>query len=108
MLIILGSIEATHGIFLKQALSAAAYEGIREAVYSTATTAEARQKAEGVLNARQIRNFAITFNPGDISTVQRGTPIAIEVAAPISSNSPFIGRVISDQTIRLRSVMVKE
>lgn len=108
MLIILGSIEATHGIFLKQALNAAAYEGIREAVYSTATTQDARRHTEDVLNARQIRNFSITFSPSDVATATRGTPISIEVSAPMSANSPFIGRVIADRVVRLRSVMVKE
>ena len=108
MIIVLGSIEATHGIFLKQSLSAAAYEGIREATITAATTADARLRAESVLNARQIRNSSIVFTPQDITSAGRGTTIAIEVSAPISSNSPFIGRVVQDRIVRVRSVMVKE
>lgn len=108
MLIILGSIEATHGIFLKQALSAAAYEGIREATITSSTTADARVRAVGVLNSRQIRDYNVVFTPAEVANAGRGNPIVIEVSAPISSNSPFIGRVIGDRVVRLRAVMVKE
>jgi hypothetical protein len=108
MLLILGSIEATHGIFLKQALSAAAYEGIREGVYPGSTTTDARAKAENVLTARQIRGFTITFTPADVARAERGSSVIINVSAPVSLNSPFIGRVINDRLVTSRAVMVKE
>ncbi len=108
MLIILGAIEATHGIFLKQSLSAAAYEGIREAVENRSTTTKARESAEAILRMRQVAGFNVTFSPSNVASVIRGQPIAIEVSAPFSRNSPFIGHVMQDRTVVARAVMVKE
>lgn len=108
MLIILGSIEATHGIFLKQGLSAAAYESIREAVNFNSTTASARQKANNVIAARQIKSSDVTFTPSNIAGLPKGTKVTVEVSALMSANSPFIGKVFNDRVIRVRSVMLKE
>jgi TadE-like protein len=107
MLIVLGSIEAAHSIFLRQGLSAAAYEGIRVAIEPRSLQADAVSQVQSVLDARFIRNSTIAFDK-NIESTPRGEKIAIEVSAPISSNSPFIGRVIADRIVKVRTVMVKE
>lgn len=108
MLLILGSIEATSAIFLRQALTTGAYEGIREAVRTSATTTDATARAQAVLTARQIRSSNIRFTPADIQSATRGSIIVIEISAPFGANSPFMGRVIADRTNTVRTVMVKE
>ncbi len=107
MLIVLGSIEATHGIFLKQALSAAAYEGIRGAIEPRSKQANAIQQAQAILDSRLVKGSKISFDT-NVDTAPRGQKIAIEVSAPISLNSPFIGRVIQDRVVKVRTVMVRE
>lgn len=107
MLIVLGAIEAAHGIFLKQALSAAAYEGMRAAIEPGSRQADAIQQAQTILDARLVKNPTITFDT-NIDTAPRGRKVAIEISAPISSNSPFIGRVIQDRLVKVRTVMVRE
>ncbi len=108
MVLILGSIEATSAIFLKQSLVAAAYEGVREAAKLRGSAASATQFATNVLNARQVKSFRIVFTPADPETAARGDRVTIEVSAAISANSPFIGKVIQDRTLVARAVMVKE
>lgn len=108
MVMILGSIEATAAIFLKQSLVASAYEGIREAAKFRGTAASANQFANNVLNARQVRSFRVVFTPADPASVPRGERITVEVSAPISANSPFIGKVIQNRTLVARAVMIKE
>ncbi len=108
MILILGSIEATSAIFLKQSLTTAAYEGIRESIRRGATTTDATNKATNILNQRRVRDFDITFNPPDVESLDRGTIITIEINAPIGNNSPFIGKVIPDRELTVRTVMVKE
>lgn len=108
MVMILGSIEATSAIFLKQSLVASAYEGIREAAKVRGTAASANQFATSVLTARQVRSFRVVFTPADPSTAVRGDRVTVEVSAPISANSPFIGKVIQDRTLVARAVMIKE
>ncbi len=108
MLLILGSIEATSAIFLRQALTTSAYEGIREAVRTSSTTSDATARAQAVLTARQIRSSSIRFTPADIQSASRGSIVIIEISAPFGANSPFMGRVIVDRMNTVRTVMVKE
>lgn len=108
MVMILGSIEATSAIFLKQSLVASAYESIREAAKVRGNATSANQFASNVLNARQVKSFRVVFTPADPGTVARGERVAVEVSAPISANSPFIGKVIQDRTLVARAVMIKE
>lgn len=108
VLLILGSLEATSAIFLRQALATSAYEGIRAAVRTSGSTATAQLRAQAVLDARRIRQATITFTPSDIGSAARGSLVTIEVAAPFAANSPFMGRVISDRISTVRTVMVKE
>jgi Flp pilus assembly protein TadG len=108
LILILGSIEATSAIFVRQALTTSAYEGIREAARIRSTTQGATNRAQDVLTARQIRSSTIQFTPGDVQTAPRGSTIVVEVSAPYKANSPFFGNVIADRVTTVRSVMVKE
>jgi len=108
MLLILGSMEATSAIFVRQALTTSAYEGIRHAIRTGANTDDATAIARGVLNARRIRNSTIRFTPSEVRSAGRGSLVIIEVSAPFAANSPFFGNVIADRISTVRTVMVKE
>ena len=108
MILILGSMEATSAIFVRQALTTSAYEGIREAIRIGATTDNATNRAQAVLTARQIRGSTIRFTPADVQTVPRGASVVVEVSASYKINSPFFGNVIADRITTVRTVMVKE
>lgn len=108
MIILLGSMEACSAIFVRQALTCSAYEGIREAVKGGTVTSDALDRARRVLDSRGIRDATIQFQPADVRTADRGTDIAIEVSAPYASNSPFFGNVIRDRVTTVRTVMSKE
>jgi hypothetical protein len=108
LVLVLGSMEATSAIFVRQALTTSAYEGIREATKVGGTTAEATSRAQAVLTARNIRGSSIRVLPTDVRSVARGEPITFEVSASFALNSPFFGNVISDRTTTVRTVMVKE
>ena len=108
LILILGSMEATSAIFVRQALTTSAYEGIREAIRLGSTTTGATNRAQAVLTARQIRSSTIKFTPSDIQSAARGSTVVVEVSAPYKVNSPFFGNVIADRVTTVRSVMVKE
>jgi Flp pilus assembly protein TadG len=108
MLLILGSMEATSAIFVRQSLTTSAYEGVREAVRAGASTADASLRAQAVLDARRIRSSNIRFTPAEVRSAPRGSPIIIEVSAPFAANSPFFGNVVADRVSTVRTVMVKE
>ncbi len=108
VLIILGSIEATSAIFVRQSLTVSAYEGIRQAIRHDGSSAAAVAKAEEVLTQRSIRSYTIQLTPPDPTTVARGDEIAITISASIQQNSPLFGRVIQDRNIVVSTTMVRE
>jgi Flp pilus assembly protein TadG len=108
MLLILGSMEATSAIFVRQALTTSAYEGAREAARLRTTNVTANARAQAVLDARRIKSTTIRFTPTDVQAAARGSTITVEVSAPFAANSPFFGKVIPDRVSTVRTVMVKE
>ncbi|MGB7342746.1 MAG: TadE/TadG family type IV pilus assembly protein [Pirellulaceae bacterium] len=108
VLLVFGSIEASSFIFLKQSLNVAAYEGIREAVRNGATNGDATVRAENILTSRNVQGFAINFPNGDVTSLNRGDEVVIEVTAPTETNSPLAGQFITNRLLTARVVMVKE
>ena len=108
LIILLGSMEACSAIFVRQALTCSAYEGIRVAVHGGAVTEDALARAQAILDSRGIRGATIQFDPSNIRDALRGSDIAIEVSAPYAINSPIFGHVIEDRITTVRTVMSKE
>ncbi len=108
VLLVFGSIEASSFIFLKQSLNVAAYEGIRESIRVGSGNAEAIDRAQNILNARNVRDFQINFPDGDSGAASRGDEIVIEVSAPTETNSPLAGQFVTNRILTARVVMVKE
>ena len=108
VLLVFGAIEASSFIFLKQALTVAAYEGIRETVRVGSNNANGTDRAQNILTVRTVNDFTINFPNGEASGANRGDAIVIEVSAPTATNSPLAGQWLSNQTLTARIVMVKE
>jgi Flp pilus assembly protein TadG len=108
MVLLLGSMEATSAIFVRQALATSAYEGIREATNTGSSSADAIARAQRVLQVRGILAANISLTPAEVYGIPRGSNVVIEVSASYASNSPFFGNVIADRTTTVRTVMSKE
>lgn len=108
VLLVFGSIEASAFIFLKQALTVASYEGIREAASVNGTTASATAKAQAILDSRQVNDFTIAFPSGTPESRVRGEQVACAVTAPTQTNSPLAGQFITNQVLTAQVVMLKE
>ncbi len=88
MLLLMCSIDACNMIFLKQAMTASAYEAAREAVQRDGSTSVAKQLAESVLDAREIQGYSVTFAPATVETALPGDTIRVTVTAAAATNSP--------------------
>ncbi len=108
ILLVFGSIEASSFIFLKQSLNVAAYEGIRESIRVGSSDADGIDRAENILNSRNVRDFQISFPNGSSADARRGDEIVIEVSAPTQTNSPLAGQFVTNRLLTARVVMVKE
>src|SRR4051812_34739366 len=67
VLMVIATIEACSALFLKQSLTAAAYEGVRTAIAQAATTADVQAACNQILADRKIRNATVSINPSAIS-----------------------------------------
>lgn len=108
MLLVFGAVEASSYVFLKQSLNVAAYEGVREAIRSGATSVDARSRAVNLLNARNVRDYRVTFPAGAAEEARRGDRVVIQVSAPAQTNSPLAGRFVANRQLTATVVMVKE
>ena len=105
--IVLGSIEATNAIFLKQHLTAAAYEAARKATAPGRTSSDATTAATNVLTQFGVSGGTISISPAVGSATAAGTQITVTASAPLSSNccitAFIVGKAIS--TVSARVVM---
>lgn len=108
ILLVFGSIEAASFIFLKQSLSAAAYEAAREAIRNTSNNTISEARATNVLDARSVKDYTISFPNGESGTAIRGSEIVVLVTAPTQANSPLAGQFVANRQLTARVVMVKE
>lgn len=108
VLIVLGTIECGSMIFLKQALTAAAYEAGHTALLPDATAADARATGDAILMDRRIRSGTVALSPGSLNTVAEGDYFEVRVSAPTDANRVLPLTVFRGQTLTATAVFMKE
>jgi Flp pilus assembly protein TadG len=108
VLMVIATIEACSALFLKQSLTAAAYEGVRTAIAQAATTANVQAACNQILADRKIRNATISINPSAISNLKPGDFIAVKVSAPCASNSLVPTTFYRGRTLTATATMMIE
>jgi Flp pilus assembly protein TadG len=108
LLVVLGCVEVTNKIFLKQSLSTAAYEACRTAIQSSTTTEISRSAGDEILKARGVKSATITFNPADVGNAPRGQIIRVTVNASGRANSILNNEFTVAGDVSSSVIMVKE
>jgi Flp pilus assembly protein TadG len=103
VMIVFGSIEMSNGIFMKQAIGLAAYEGARAASRPGGTLSQVQSRVQEVLDARGITGQSVTVTPNINTSTARGTRVSVSVqasAAPLSMNPlNFLFNKIIERTV---------
>ena len=106
MILVMGTLETTDLIFLRQRLETAAYEAARTATAPGQTSAAGVTTGTAVLTSRGVHGGSVTISPMVTSTTATGTEVAVTVTAAFASNSymkPFLlGRTVTDVTVTVR------
>ncbi len=108
LVLALGTVEISSGIFVKETLSIAAYEGARVGVKRRATNADAVAAVNVILTARGVNNPTITVSPSNFSTLSALQPITVTVSAPAANNCSYLNQYFSGRTITSTVKMVRE
>ncbi|MEM9658800.1 MAG: TadE family protein [Planctomycetota bacterium] len=92
-LVVFGSIQACNLIYLRQALTSAAYEGTMEVAKPNATNLSVAARVQQVLDARGVVESTIQIRPDGVAvaTAPQGTPHTIVVSARVASNLSLAG-----------------
>jgi hypothetical protein len=88
--LVMGSIECANVIFLKQSLTAAAYEAAQVVTTDGATTEDARTRANSVLTTFGVRSANVVIVPEVTPMTPAGTRVRVTVTAPIRQNSTLL------------------
>lgn len=105
--VVFGSIELANGVFMKQSLAIAAYEGAREASRPGGTQEQAKSRIREVLSNKGVDNETVTFVPEITADTPRGTKIHVKVSAPVSTDSINPCKLLINRTLEQSVVMVR-
>ena|SRR5436190_11772863 len=108
VLLVIATIESCSALFLKQSLTASAYEGVRAAIKKGSTTASVQTACNQILADRRIQSSQVTLTPASIATLKPGDFIDVTVSAPCSPNSPVPTTFFRGRTLSAKASMMFE
>ena len=108
LILIFGSIETCSMVYVRQALSASAYEAARIAIRADGSSAAAEAQGINVLTAHGIDTAEFVFSPADVSAVDRGEQISVTASAPADSHSVIPLDYFAGMMLTTTTVMIKE
>ena len=106
VLLMLGAIECSNIIFLRQALVQASYEAAKLASRPDAQAADVIARAEAVLTARNVHGYSVTLTPANTTAAARGSDVRATVTAPIGVNTlvPYVQFSKQSMTVSMTAV----
>lgn len=108
VLLLLGSIEASTMIFLKQTLTIAAYEGARHATAELCAESDVEETCHSVLDDRNVAGASVSVSPGPLEVQPEQTWITVTVTAPAADNSVIQGMFMDGRIVTARATMMKK
>jgi Flp pilus assembly protein TadG len=107
LLLVVGAIEGSNFIFLKQAVTSAAFESAQTMTRVGGTKAKAENRATEVLSARSIDQTTISFTPTNPDSVARGEQVTVSITAPMSANSVGLRWFFDSETVTASICMLR-
>jgi Flp pilus assembly protein TadG len=103
MLFFAAMVETSRALLLRHTADTAAYEGARSGMVPGATTEQARQAAQALLDAAGLRRTSVSVTPEELT--EESSLITVHVEVPVTSNSWIApvwftrGSVVSEVTL---------
>lgn len=110
VILVFGAIEASNMIFVKQAITAAAYEGARTAIRSESNNGQAISRTQEFIRVRNIRGTSVRIarQAAGRSRSSRGTPVTVYVTADCNANTVGPSWYFGGRTLAAEVTMVQE
>ncbi|MCA9261215.1 MAG: pilus assembly protein [Planctomycetales bacterium] len=100
VLIAIGSIEGANVVFLRQALTFAAYEAAQIATSIGGTQQDAKNRALEILDAYQVDDATVDISPTINAQTAPRTEVSVTVTAPANANSLGVDWFFRGQTLQ--------
>ncbi len=103
-----GTLETCSGLFLKETLTIAAFEGARVGVRRRATAEMVQDRCEEVLDERGVIGYSVIIEPADFSNLDALDTITVTVRAPTAGNSLYVFDFLAGKNASAQVSMVRE
>ena len=108
VLIVLGTIEASSMIFLKQSLKIIAYEGARVAIVPGSDATNVQAGCNQMATSRGVTISSVVVTPNDFHLQPYGTNIQVQITADCNANSLISPWFYAGQSLAADVTMMKE
>ena len=108
VLLMLGVIETSTMVFLKQSLEVAAYEGAHMGVMPDSERSDVIDICEAILTDRRVNGATIDVVPADLGSVAPGDFFEVRVSAPTNANAILPLNFFSGMTLSSSASFMKE
>ena len=108
VLLMLGIIETSTMIFLKQSLAIAAYEGTHVGVMPDGTASDVTATCNDILADRRVNSATIEVIPNDIASLEPGEFFEVRVSAPTDPNAILPLTYFGGMTLQSSATLMKE
>jgi hypothetical protein len=108
VLLVIATVESCSALFLKQSLTASAYEGVRAAIEKGATAASVQTACNQILTDRRIQGSQVKLSSASITSLKPGDFIDVTVSAPCTPNSPVPSTFFRGRTLSAKASMMIE
>ena len=108
LILMLGTLEITSGLYLRESLSVCSFEACRTGTRRRSTAADVQARATEVLADRGVTGATVTITPSNFDTLGALDPFTVEISAPTAGNSIFVFDNLANRTIQSSVTMVRE
>ena len=108
LLLTLGTLEITSGLYLRESLSVCCFEACRVGTRRGATANDVQARAEEVLADRGITGATVVLTPNNFDSLNSLDTFSVQITAPTAGNSIFIFDNLTNRSIQSSVTMIRE
>ena len=111
VILMFGTLEICAGIYLRESITVAAFEGVRAGIGRGTDADDIRDAVNQVLADRDISlgdTGRIVIQPANFNNINALDPVSVEISVPTTDNVMFAFSHMVNRTVRARAVMYRE
>ena len=108
LILMMGTLEITAGLFLRESISICCFEACRVGTRRGATADDVEDRAIEVLADRGVVSATVTITPDNFDSLNALDQISVAITAPTAGNSIFIFDNLFNRSVNSSVTMIRE